>query len=141
MADYEIVEKTLFGIADRLSRSMRRKGLKGRTITLKLRWEGFEVVSVGPADGAYPRTQIVDFTTSPKGSAIYRLMRLYERYGDDVVSQPTEGSAVDFRVVLGSDYDPCFSTKVYWNPDPLPTPTPLPTVVPTPTPLPTPTPR
>jgi LCP family protein required for cell wall assembly len=114
----------------------------GHVAAERLRWEGFEVVSVGPADGAYPRTQIVDFSTSPKGSAIYRLMRLYGRYGDDVVSQPTEGSAVDFRVVLGSDYDPCFSTKVYWNPDPLPTPTPLPTVVPTPTatPLPTPTP-
>jgi nucleotidyltransferase/DNA polymerase involved in DNA repair len=40
--DYEIVEKTLFRIADRLSRTMRRKELKGRTITLKLRWEGFE---------------------------------------------------------------------------------------------------
>lgn len=40
--DYEIVEKTLFRIADRLSRTMRRKKLKGRTITLKLRWEGFE---------------------------------------------------------------------------------------------------
>ncbi|MFQ5630362.1 MAG: DNA polymerase IV, partial [bacterium] len=42
VADYDIVEKTLFRIADRLSRSMRRKSLKGRTITLKLRWEGFE---------------------------------------------------------------------------------------------------
>jgi LCP family protein required for cell wall assembly len=97
----------------------------------RLRWEGFEVVNVGPADTAYERTQIVDFTTSSKGSAIYRLMRLYGRYGGDVISQPTEGSAVDFGVILGADYDPCFSTKVYWNPDPLPTPTPLPTVIPT----------
>ena len=36
------VERTLFVIADRLSRMMRQKGLKGRTITLKLRLEGFE---------------------------------------------------------------------------------------------------
>ncbi|KAA3616233.1 MAG: DNA polymerase IV [Calditrichaeota bacterium] len=42
VADYAAVEKTLFKIADDLSRTMRRKGLKGRTITLKLRLEGFE---------------------------------------------------------------------------------------------------
>jgi LCP family protein required for cell wall assembly len=114
----------------------------GHVAAERLRWEGFEVVSVGPADGAYERTQIVDLNTSAKGSAIYRLMRLYGRNGDDVVSQPTEGSPVDFRVILGADYDPCFSTKVYWHVDPLPTPTPLPTVVPTATatPWPTPTP-
>ena len=40
--DYAFVEKTLFRIADRLSRSMQRKNLKGRTVTLKLRWQGFE---------------------------------------------------------------------------------------------------
>ncbi|KAA3657822.1 MAG: DNA polymerase IV [Calditrichaeota bacterium] len=42
VADYNMVEKTLFKIADDLSRTMRRKSLKGRTITLKLRLEGFE---------------------------------------------------------------------------------------------------
>ncbi len=42
VADYVEVEKTLFKIADDLSRTMRRKGLKGRTVTLKLRLQGFE---------------------------------------------------------------------------------------------------
>ena len=97
----------------------------------RLRWEGFEVMGVGPADGTYPRTQIVDFTTTSKGSAISQLMRLYGRDGSDVVSQPTEGSAVDFRVILGSDYDPCVATKLHWYSGSLPTPTPLPAVVPT----------
>jgi LCP family protein required for cell wall assembly len=97
----------------------------------RLRWEGFAVVNVGPADGTYPRTQIVDFTTSSKGSAIARLMRLYQRGASDIISQPTEDSAVDFRVILGSDYDPCIATKVYWHPSgSLPTPTPLPPAAP-----------
>ena len=77
----------------------------------RLRWEGFEVVSVGPADGAYPRTQIVDFTTTTKGSAVSRLMSLYKRQDSDVISQPTDGSAVDYRVILGYDYNPCTATK------------------------------
>ena len=83
----------------------------GHVAAERLRWEGFEVVSVGPADGAYPRTQIVDFTTTTKGSAVSRLMSLYKRQDSDVISQPTEGSAVDYRVILGSDYNPCIATK------------------------------
>jgi LCP family protein required for cell wall assembly len=98
----------------------------GHVAAERLRWEGFEVVNVGPADGTYPRTQIVDFTTSAKGSAIAWLTRLYGRNGSDVISQPTEGSAVDFRVILGSNYDPCVATRAYWYPGSLATPTPLP---------------
>lgn len=104
----------------------------GHVAAERLRWEGFEVVSVGPADGAYPRTQIVDFTTTAKGSAIPLLMRLYWRYYSDVISQPTDDRAVDYRVILGSDYDPCNAISAsYWLPDDsLPTPTPLPPAVP-----------
>jgi LCP family protein required for cell wall assembly len=102
----------------------------GHVAAERLRWEGFEVVSVGLADGAYLRTQILDFTTSSKGSAISRLLRLYKRSTTDVISQPTQGSAVDFRVILGSDYDPCVATKSYWYSPSLPTPTPLPAVAP-----------
>ncbi len=102
----------------------------GHVAAERLRWEGLEVVSVGPADGVYPRTQIVDFTTTSKGSPLSRLMRLYERNWDDIISQPAEDRTVDFRVILGSDYDPCIAAKVYWRSDALPTPTPLPPAVP-----------
>ncbi|MEA3340169.1 MAG: LCP family protein [Chloroflexota bacterium] len=104
----------------------------GHVAAERLRWEGFSVVSVGPADSAYPRTQIVDFTTTSKGSAIPLLMRLYRRDHSDVVSQPTEERAVDYRVILGSDYDPCNAVNASrWIPnDSLPTPTPLPAVYP-----------
>ncbi|MFQ5637791.1 MAG: DNA polymerase IV [bacterium] len=39
--DEDLLEKTLFQIADNLSRLMRKDGLKGRTITLKIRLEDF----------------------------------------------------------------------------------------------------
>lgn len=103
----------------------------GHVAAERLRWEGFEVVSVERADGSYPRTQIVDFTTTAKGSAISRLMRLYRRNASDVISQPTESRAVDFRIILGSDYNPCIAANVHWYPASLPTPTSLP---PAPTP-------
>jgi len=85
----------------------------GHVAAERLRWEGLEVVSVGGADGAYPRTQIVDFTTTAKGSPLSRLVHLYKRDAGDIISQPTEGSEVDFRVILGSDYNPCTATKDY----------------------------
>jgi LCP family protein required for cell wall assembly len=105
----------------------------GHVAAERLRWEGFEVVSVGAVAESYPRTQIVDFTTTAKGSSIYRLMSLYKREAGDVISQPAEDRTVDFRVILGSDYDPCIATKIYWYPSQLPTPTPLP-FIPTQTP-------
>lgn len=45
VADDAEVEHALYKIADRVSRSMRRKSLKGRCITLKLRFENFETFS------------------------------------------------------------------------------------------------
>ena len=104
----------------------------------RLGWEGFAVVNVAPADEQYPRTQIVDFTTSGKGSALYRLMRIYERQAGDVISQPTEGSEIDYRVILGADYNPCAATRIYWSTETFPTPTPIPPAYfPTATPTPT----
>ncbi|NLE43333.1 MAG: LCP family protein [Chloroflexi bacterium] len=78
----------------------------------RLRWEGLEVMSIGPADGTYPRTQIVDFTTSSKGSPLPRLMQLYQLRSEDVIPSADEDSPVDFRVILGSNYNPCAATKV-----------------------------
>jgi LCP family protein required for cell wall assembly len=103
----------------------------GHVAAERLRWEGFEVTSVGTVQESYPRTQIVDFTTTAKGSPISRLRILYGRDASDIVSQPTEDRAVDFRVILGNDYDPCYATRIYWTPQVPSSPTPLPTVVPT----------
>ena len=98
-------------------------------------WEGFEVSSVQRMEEAYGRTQIWDFTTTSKGSPLPRLMHLYQRYASDVIFHPNPDRAIDFRVILGADYDPCLSAKLRWSPEgdePLPTATPLPTPIPTP---------
>ncbi len=90
----------------------------GHVAAYRLGLEGFEVVDVQPAEGA-PRTTIVDFTTTGKGSPIYTLMRLYKRQDGDVQAQPTEGSPIDFRVILGWDYNPCDAAgPPMWQPAP-----------------------
>jgi LCP family protein required for cell wall assembly len=83
----------------------------GHVAAERLRWEGFGVVDIQRAGEIQPRTRIVDFTTTPNSWTLYRLMRLYRRAGDDVISQPTEQRGVDFQVLLGADYDPCVAAR------------------------------
>jgi DNA polymerase-4 len=45
VADRAIVERALLDLTDQVASSLRRKHLAGATVTLKLRWEGFETVT------------------------------------------------------------------------------------------------
>jgi len=94
----------------------------------RLALEGFQVVSVSDTTGTQ-RTTIVDLTTTSKGSPLPTLMRLYRRNQSDVIQEPTVDRDVDFRVILGWDYDPCAATGTAWwstSQSPAPTLTPGP---------------
>lgn len=96
----------------------------GHVAAYRLGLESFIITDVQPAEGTL-YTSITDFTTTSKGSPLYKLLRLYKRQASDVVVEPTEGSTVDFRVLLGQDYDPCIgTTTARWKPTPTPSPTP-----------------
>ncbi len=98
----------------------------GHVAAYRLGLEGFEVVSVSPAT-PIPHTTVVDYTTTAKGSPLYKLLRLYRLQAGEVVKQPTEGSEIEFQVTLGQDYDPCVGTvTARWRSTPTPTPTPAP---------------
>jgi nucleotidyltransferase/DNA polymerase involved in DNA repair len=43
--DREEVERTLLDLCERVASGLRKRGLAGSTVTLKLRWEGFETVT------------------------------------------------------------------------------------------------
>jgi len=45
ISDREVVEQTLLRLCDRVARGLRKRELAGATVTLKLRWEGFETVT------------------------------------------------------------------------------------------------
>lgn len=104
----------------------------GHVAAERLRWEGFEVVSVQRSTEVYPRTQIVDLTTTSKGSPLWILKALYRPSARDILRQPTVGSEVDFKVYLGADYNPCIPGGAIQYIPPGPTSTPIPTLTPTP---------
>ncbi len=95
----------------------------GEVAAYRLGLEGFVVTEIENVD-VTPLTTITDFTTTSKGSPLWKLLSLYELQSSDVIGEPTEGSAVDFRVTLGRDYNPCLGTgTARWRPTPTPTPT------------------
>jgi LCP family protein required for cell wall assembly len=98
----------------------------GHVAAYRLGMEGFEVVSVTDTN-PQPGMTIIDYTTTSKGSPLWKLLALYKMNANAVTSQPTEGSPVDFRVLLGYGYDPCRGTiTAYWHATLTPTPTPTP---------------
>ncbi len=65
-------------------------------------------VSIGTPDGTdYAATTIIDYTTSDKGSPLADLQKLLHVSNDNVVKQPDASSPVQFRVILGADYNSC----------------------------------
>ena len=69
--------------------------------------EGFAVRFGDTPDGDFTQTTVIDYTTSAKGSPVKRLQTLLHLPDTQVVAQPDPESPVQFRVVLGSDYNPC----------------------------------
>ncbi len=94
----------------------------------RLRSEGFSVMSYGPADRAYSQTQVINFNTTAKGSRAGQLARLFNiRSSANLINQPTENSPINYRLIVGSDFNSCL---------PPPAPVQFPTPTPTATPLP-----
>jgi LCP family protein required for cell wall assembly len=76
----------------------------------RLTWEGFLVVGTETRQEKFPKTQIVDFSTSPKGSPIPRLRSIFDVAGEDVIGQADPSSPSVARIVLGEDYQSCPNT-------------------------------
>jgi LCP family protein required for cell wall assembly len=91
----------------------------------RLLWEGFQVVEIGQAERAdYQQTLIVDLTGTTKGSPVYWLARILRVSGANILTADTPSDEVDFRAIVGYDYQPCY--KSYWygvHTTPTPTPT------------------
>lgn len=87
----------------------------------RLGLEGLRISMGAPDRTDYATTTIYDYTTSPKGSPIAQLKKLLHVADANVIAQPDPNSPVNFRAVLGADYNSCTYTVA-----PLATATPAP---------------
>lgn len=81
---------------------------------------------IGPDQPATNQTALIDYTTSDKGSPLPDIVDLFHLANDRVSASPDAASPVDFRIVLGADYDSCPFTGNAYYPIVRPTPTPQP---------------
>ena len=69
--------------------------------------EGFVAV-IGEADSwNYPQTKLIDLTSTSKGSAIPYLQWMFNVSAENVVSAPDANSGVQYRLIIGHDYETC----------------------------------
>ncbi len=80
----------------------------GLAVADRLRELGFRVVDMKQVDPA-PRSQLVDFSTSPKGSALPTLLKSLYLSEKQVIGRPGRASSgARYRLVAGEDFDPCY---------------------------------
>lgn len=73
----------------------------------RLLCEGFVPV-IGQSDRQdYSQTQLVDFTTTAKGSAVPYLQEMFGIADWNIISAPDPSASVHYRLILGADYQTC----------------------------------
>jgi len=77
-----------------------------RVAAERLLWDGFEPQAKGAGDPT-AKTVVYDYTGSAKPGTLQAMLKALNVKADRVVSQPDPNRAVDFRVVLGADYNSC----------------------------------
>ncbi len=68
---------------------------------------GFRIVEVRNVDERVNKTQIIDFTTTKKGSALPLLQRTFNIKDDAISEQPTPDGP-RYRIIVGPDFNPCY---------------------------------
>jgi LCP family protein required for cell wall assembly len=69
--------------------------------------EGFSAVVGEPDRRDYPQTQLIDFTGTAKGSSVHYLQWMFNISPENVISAPDPNAGVQYRLVIGTDYQTC----------------------------------
>jgi hypothetical protein len=75
----------------------------------RLSRQGYAAVIGEPDRRDHGRTQLIDFTTTSKGSAIPYLQEMFQVVDANVVSAPDPEAPAQYRLIIGSDYETCRS--------------------------------
>jgi LCP family protein required for cell wall assembly len=69
--------------------------------------QGFPVFIGEPDRRDYVQTVLIDYTTTPKGSAVPYLQEMFGISSANVISMPSAGMPVQYRLIVGADYKTC----------------------------------
>jgi LCP family protein required for cell wall assembly len=71
--------------------------------------EGFAAAIGQPDHRDYQRTWLIDLTTTDKGSNARYLQEMFGIGEEHVISAPTPGATVHYRIILGAGYQTCYA--------------------------------
>jgi polyisoprenyl-teichoic acid--peptidoglycan teichoic acid transferase len=71
--------------------------------------QGFPVFIGEPDRRDYAQTILIDYTTTTKGSAVPYLQAMFGISSEDVISTPSPDMPVQYRLIIGADYETCRS--------------------------------
>ncbi|MCA2002653.1 MAG: LytR C-terminal domain-containing protein, partial [Chloroflexi bacterium] len=77
----------------------------------RLNYAGYQTVVSNASRRDYPTSVLMDFTTSQDAAQRQTILAALNLYSASVLSQPDPNSPVQYRVILGYDYDPCFQPQ------------------------------
>jgi LCP family protein required for cell wall assembly len=92
----------------------------------RLARNGFVIADIRTADELYEASEIIDFTTTTKGSPLPLLQSLFNANVTQVTRESGAESrnAASFRLIVGNDYQPCeWPAAARWEPTPTPSTT------------------
>jgi LCP family protein required for cell wall assembly len=72
----------------------------------RLTWGGFDATAKGTG-AITPKTVVYDYTGSAKPATLTAMLKALNVKQSAVVSQPDPNRTVDFRVIIGADYNSC----------------------------------
>ena len=71
--------------------------------------EGFVAVIGQPDRQDYPHTQLIDLSSTAKGSPVSHLRWMFSVSPDNVISAPDPNAGAQVRLIIGADYQTCRS--------------------------------
>jgi anionic cell wall polymer biosynthesis LytR-Cps2A-Psr (LCP) family protein len=98
----------------------------GAAAAYRLRELGFKVLKIEQSAEPISRTQIIDFSTSKKNSALPLLQRTFGLKSNQIITQPVNGLTQDmarYRISVGRDFETCYYRIPNAQPRPVATPT------------------
>jgi LCP family protein required for cell wall assembly len=72
--------------------------------------QGFPAFIGEPDRQDYAQTMLIDYTTTHKGSAVPYLQEMFGISSANVISTPSAGIPVQYRLIIGADYKTCSSS-------------------------------
>jgi LCP family protein required for cell wall assembly len=75
----------------------------------RLAREGYAALIDEPDRRDHAFTELIDFTTTTKGSALPYLQEMFQIAPEHIVSVPDPDSPVQYRLIIGADYETCRS--------------------------------